>query len=55
MFIAPDVVLPRIVEQLKTDIDPAILNALTEEDFGMWRMPEGTTFIDGMTFVLAAR
>jgi hypothetical protein len=30
------------------DIDPSTLNALTEEDLGMWRMPEGSTFIDGM-------
>ncbi|KAJ6581434.1 armadillo-type protein [Mycena capillaripes] len=49
VFVAPDVVLPRIVEQLRLDIDPAILNALTEEDLGMWRMPEGSTFIDVLT------
>ncbi|KAJ7720581.1 armadillo-type protein [Mycena maculata] len=49
VFIAPDAVLPRIVEQLRTDIDPAVLNALTEEDLGMWRMPEGSTFIDVLT------
>ncbi|KAJ7504446.1 armadillo-type protein [Mycena galericulata] len=49
VFIAPDAVLPRIMEQLRTDIDPSVLNALTEEDLGMWRMPEGTTFIDVLT------
>ncbi|KAJ7043552.1 armadillo-type protein [Mycena alexandri] len=46
VFVAPDVVLPRIVERLQADIDPATFNALTEEDLGMWRMPEGSTFID---------
>ncbi|KAJ7115902.1 ARM repeat-containing protein [Mycena epipterygia] len=49
VFVAPDVVLPRIVEQLQADIDPSVLNALTEEDLGMWRMPEGSTFIDVLT------
>ncbi|KAJ7334076.1 armadillo-type protein [Mycena albidolilacea] len=49
VFVAPDVVLPRIVEQLRVDIDPSTLNALTEEDLGMWRMPEGSTFIDVLT------
>ncbi|KAJ7252741.1 armadillo-type protein [Mycena haematopus] len=51
VFVAPDVVLPRIVEQLRVDIDPYTLNALTEEDLGMWRMPEGNTFIDVLTSV----
>ncbi|KAF7356649.1 TOG domain-containing protein [Mycena venus] len=46
VFVAPDVVLPRVVEQLRVDIDPFTLNALTEEDLGMWRMPDGSTFID---------
>ncbi|KAJ7760500.1 armadillo-type protein [Mycena metata] len=46
VFVAPDIVLPRIVEILQADIDPATFNALTEEDLGMWRMPEGSTFID---------
>ncbi|KAJ6518743.1 armadillo-type protein [Mycena sanguinolenta] len=51
VFVAPDVVLPRIVEQLQVDIDPSTLNALTEEDLGMWRMPEGSTFMDVLTSV----
>ncbi|KAJ7623265.1 armadillo-type protein [Roridomyces roridus] len=39
--------LDRIVQLLsRRTIDPATLDALTEEDFGMWRMPEGTTFVD---------
>ncbi|KAJ7066647.1 armadillo-type protein [Mycena amicta] len=46
VFVAPDVVLPGVVKQLQTDIDPITLNALTEEELGMWRMPEGTAFVD---------
>ncbi|KAJ7672704.1 armadillo-type protein [Mycena rosella] len=49
VFVAPEAVLSRIIEHLRTDIDPSILNALTEEDLGMWRMPEGSTFIDVLT------
>ncbi|KAJ7180610.1 armadillo-type protein [Mycena filopes] len=49
VFVAPDVVLPHVVEQLRADIDPATFNALTEDDLGMWRMPEGSTFIDGIS------
>ncbi|KAJ7077832.1 armadillo-type protein [Mycena belliarum] len=48
-FVAPGAVLPRIMEQLRADIDPSVLNALTEEELGMWRMPEGSTFIDVLT------
>jgi hypothetical protein len=40
------------LEQLQVDINPSLLNALTEEDLGMWRMPEGSTFIDGLSLFL---
>ncbi|KAF7294474.1 TOG domain-containing protein [Mycena kentingensis (nom. inval.)] len=46
VFVAPDMVLPRVAKQLAADIDPITLNALTEDDLGMWRMPEGTAFVD---------
>ncbi|KAI9508386.1 ARM repeat-containing protein [Russula earlei] len=44
-FVAPDKVLPRIMEQLRANLGPAI-NSLTELDFGVWITPEGQTFID---------
>ncbi|KAK7030667.1 TOG domain-containing protein [Favolaschia claudopus] len=50
VFVAPDIGLPRIVKQLQDDLNPSTLNALTAEDLGIWRTPEGTTFVD----VLAA-
>jgi len=46
-FVSPATVLPRIVEQLRADINPSLVNALTESDFGIWATPEGSTFIDG--------
>ncbi|KAF8553713.1 ARM repeat-containing protein [Imleria badia] len=45
-FIAPDVVFPRVMDQLRVDIDAKALGALTEEDIGMWETPEGTTYVD---------
>jgi hypothetical protein len=46
-FIAPAVVLPRIMEQLNADLSPADLRSLTDFDYGVWQTPEGTTFVDG--------
>ncbi|KAF9479098.1 ARM repeat-containing protein [Pholiota conissans] len=45
-FISPATVLPRVVDQLKTDLDPAVLTALTDDDLAIWATPEGTTFVD---------
>jgi len=35
------------MDQLKADLDPIILNSLTDLDYGIWQTPEGTTFVDG--------
>ena len=45
-FIAPDTVLPRVMEQLHADLSLKI-NQLTDLDIGVWNTPEGQTFIDG--------
>ncbi|KXN82440.1 Translational activator gcn1 [Leucoagaricus sp. SymC.cos] len=45
-FIAPTIVLPRIMDQLKADLDPSNLNSLTDFDYGVWQTPEGTAFVD---------
>jgi len=45
-FVAPDTVLPRVMEQLQVDLSHDI-NALTDLDIGVWNTPEGQTFIDG--------
>ncbi|GLB43526.1 putative ARM repeat-containing protein [Lyophyllum shimeji] len=45
-FVAPDAVLPRIMEQLRVDIHPDIINSLTGTDFGIWLTPEGATYVD---------
>jgi len=45
-FIAPDTVLPRVMEQLHADLSLNI-NQLTELDIGVWNTPEGQTLIDG--------
>ncbi|KAF8057458.1 armadillo-type protein [Lyophyllum atratum] len=46
VFVAPEPVLPRVMEQLKVDINPAVINSLTELDIGIWLTPEGTTYTD---------
>ncbi|KAF9234000.1 armadillo-type protein [Melanogaster broomeanus] len=46
-FVCPEIVLPRIMDQLRVDVDVAALNGLTEDDIGIWETPEGTTFVDG--------
>ncbi|KAG1762385.1 armadillo-type protein [Suillus occidentalis] len=35
-----------LVFQLRTDIDPSTINALSEAEFGIWETPEGTTYVD---------
>jgi hypothetical protein len=45
-FIAPDTVLPRLMEQIHADLSLNI-NQLTDLDIGVWGTPEGQTFIDG--------
>ncbi|KAF7965509.1 hypothetical protein HWV62_43100 [Athelia sp. TMB] len=45
-FVAPEVALPRAVAQLREDLSPEILDAITETDFGIWATPEGTPFIN---------
>lgn len=46
-FVCPEVVLPRIMDQLSVDIDVDGINGLTETDFGIFETPEGTAFVDG--------
>ncbi|KAF8959922.1 armadillo-type protein [Flammula alnicola] len=45
-FISPSLVLPRIVEQLQQDLDPNVLNTLSDDELAIWATPEGTTFVD---------
>ncbi|KAG1774599.1 armadillo-type protein [Suillus placidus] len=45
-FVCPENVLPKIMEQLRADIDPSTINALSEAEFGIWETPEGMTYVD---------
>ncbi|KAN0130768.1 ARM repeat-containing protein [Lactarius tabidus] len=44
-FVAPDAVLPRVMEQLRADLSSDI-SSLTDLDIGVWNTPEGQTFVD---------
>ncbi|EIN06629.1 ARM repeat-containing protein [Punctularia strigosozonata HHB-11173 SS5] len=48
-FVAPEDVLPRMVEQLRADVDGRAINSLTETDLGIWRTSPGTTYVDVLT------
>ncbi|KAM6503034.1 hypothetical protein JOM56_003011 [Amanita muscaria] len=54
-FISPETVLPRIYEHLRTDLDPASVNSLTDTDFDIWSTPEGATFVDVLSNKTEAR
>ncbi|KAG2158689.1 armadillo-type protein [Suillus bovinus] len=49
-FVCPENVLPKIMEQLRADIDPSKINALSEAEFGIWETPEGMTYVDVLSF-----
>lgn len=49
IFVAPSNVLPRVVEQLNADINPEVLNDISDLDLGVWATPETTTFVDGQS------
>lgn len=50
-FVAPDSVLPRLVDQLRADIDPDVINGLSDSDIGIYLTPEGTTFVNGEKYI----
>lgn len=45
-FVAPDVMVPRLVDQIKEDLDGARLSKFTATDAAISRTPEGTCFVD---------
>lgn len=46
-FVCPEVVLPRVMNQLHADINVPAINELTEMDFGIYETPEGETYVNG--------
>ncbi|KAL0254871.1 translational activator of GCN4 [Diplodia seriata] len=45
-FVAPEVAIPRLVEQIKQDLDPKQLENVGPTEAAIFRTPEGTPFID---------
>ena len=52
MFVAPDAVLPKVVEKISADLKADDVQSLTDEDLGIWATPEGQTFVDGRTHLV---
>ncbi|CCM02945.1 uncharacterized protein FIBRA_05060 [Fibroporia radiculosa] len=46
VFIAPEVVLPRVMQQLNADIDPDKTSSLSDIDLAIWATPDGQTYVD---------
>jgi hypothetical protein len=46
-FVSPHVVLPRVVKQLRADINPDLINTLSDSELGIWSTPEGMTYVNG--------
>ncbi|KAI0628364.1 ARM repeat-containing protein [Trametes polyzona] len=45
-FVAPAVVIPKVVDQVRSDLRAETVNALTDDDLGIWATPEGQTYVD---------
>ncbi|KAK0554986.1 translational activator of GCN4 [Tilletia horrida] len=46
-FVAPHEIVPTVVKQITTElVQISVLTALTADDIGMWKMPEGTMYND---------
>lgn len=45
-FVAPEVVVPTLVAQIKEDLNPANFSTVSDEDVEVWRTPEGTLYVD---------
>ncbi|KAI8978208.1 ARM repeat-containing protein [Trametes punicea] len=48
-FVAPSIVIPKVVEQIRADLRSEDTRALTDDDLGIWSTPEGQTYIDVLT------
>ena len=46
-FIAPEIVLPHIIDQINLDLDPKKLTAIGETELSIWKTEEGVLFVDG--------
>ncbi|KAB8067613.1 armadillo-type protein [Aspergillus leporis] len=45
-FVAPEVMVPRLVNQIKDDLDDSRVSKFTPTDIAIARTPEGTMFVD---------
>lgn len=45
-FVAPEVITPLIVAQLSSDLEPSQLDDIGPTEAAIYRMPEGTAFVD---------
>ena len=39
--------MPRILDQVRDDLNPSTLGAITASDLSIWKTAEGVLFVDG--------
>ncbi|KAF8317653.1 ARM repeat-containing protein [Clavulina sp. PMI_390] len=54
MFIDPETMLPKFLQQIRLDLDRSRLGAITATDLSIWKTEEGVAFIDAFV-VLASK
>ena len=52
-FVCPDVVLPHVLSEIRSDIAENEASSLDATDFAIWQTPEGTPYIDGTVNVIS--
>ncbi|KDQ20094.1 hypothetical protein BOTBODRAFT_101949 [Botryobasidium botryosum FD-172 SS1] len=45
-FVAPSVVIPKLLDQIRGDLDPASLESIGPTEIGIWRTPADVMFVD---------
>ena len=43
---APDAVIPKVVDKIRADLKADVVQSLTDDDLGIWATPEGQTYVD---------
>ncbi|KAL5483042.1 GCN1 [Sanghuangporus weigelae] len=48
-FVAPEIILPPLIDQIKDDLSPECFASVSQEDVEIWKAPEGTLYRDVLT------
>jgi hypothetical protein len=54
-FVAPALILPPLMVQLRRDLDPTELESIGLHEYSIWKTPEDTLYVNGELFISQAR